>query len=259
MQNQRDMNYPNRIIRTGEANREVVLAIQERLNEKGIPVMGTGEFDAETEIAVRAFQSVSRDRHGNPLVIDGVVGPITWSVLFGETIAVSRTTEDPLLKAVIRLAVNELGVAEDPPHSNRGDRVEEYLASVGLEPGNPWCAAFVYWCFGEAAHQVNQANPLVRTGHCMTHWNETTGKKIRARDAQNDPALIRPGHIFVINHGGGRGHTGIVTETTGGFIYTVEGNSNPAGSREGLGVFCLSRKINTISAGFIDYGGTQGG
>jgi hypothetical protein len=96
-------------------------------------------------------------------------------------------------------------------------------------------------------------NPLIKTAVCMNHWKNTAGRKIIGPDATASPLLVKPGFIFIINHGGGQGHTGIVSSVEGPFIKTIEGNSNPAGSREGLGVFELTRKINTINAGFIDY------
>ena len=49
------------------------------------------------------------------------------------------------------------------------------------------------------------------------------------------------------------GHTGIVTSVEGGYIHTIEGNSNPEGSSNGIGVFELIRKISSIQKGFIIY------
>jgi hypothetical protein len=71
----------------------------------------------------------------------------------------------------------------------------------------------------------------------------------------NYPSLIKPGNIFIMDHGNWKGHTGIVKTTGNGYIHTIEGNTNIAGSREGLGVTEIQRKINTINAGFIDYSG----
>ncbi len=45
------------------------------------------------------------------------------------------------------------------------------------------------------------------------------------------------GHIFVIDFGGGTGHTCLVIEVGGGKLVTIEGNTNDGGSREGVGVF----------------------
>ena len=87
----------------------------------------------------------------------------------------------------------------------------------------------------------------------MTHWNRTPGKKIIAADAVNNPSLVKPGHIFIINTGGSHGHTGLVEKAEGGFIHTIEGNSNPSGSSNGIGVFNNMRKIAKINRGFIEY------
>lgn len=154
---------------------------------------------------------------------------------------------------MIKIARNEIGVSEVPPGSNRGPVVEEYLNGVGLGPGNAWCAAFVYWCYDQASAKLNRENPLVRTAGCMEHWRNTRGVKIKSADAINNPSLIKPGAIFIINSGGGKGHTGIVTGIRAGYIQTIEGNTNTHHSTEGGSVCELWRKINTINAGFILY------
>ena len=56
-----------------------------------------------------------------------------------------------------------------------------------------------------------------------------------------------------MSYGGGTGHTGIVESVSGGFINTIEGNTNESGSRNGIGVFKRQRKINSINKGFIEY------
>ena len=88
----------------------------------------------------------------------------------------------------------------------------------------------------------------------MHHWNTTIGKKITAVQAKNNPLLLVPGSIFIMDHGSGFGHTGIVTNVVGGYVTTIEGNTNNTNSREGIGVFLLTnRKINSINKGFIVY------
>jgi hypothetical protein len=158
-----------------------------------------------------------------------------------------------LLAATLIIAQSQIGVMEEPPGSNRGKKVEEYQAAVGINPGDFWCAAFVYWCFQKASVNSGKRNPVFRTGHCMTHCNKTTGKKIAGADAVNKPSLVKPGHIFIINTGGSHGHTGLVEKVEGGFIHTIEGNSNPSGSSNGIGVFKNMRKIAKINRGFIEY------
>ena len=249
------MNYPNRIIKTGEASKPIVKAVQVRLNELGFgPLEVIGIFGPKTTNAVRLFQATHRDQNGNPLEVDGKLGSVSWAALFEEApIHTVEESSNKLLAEAVKVALSQVGVMEDPPGSNRGQKVEEYLASTGLGGGNFWCAAFIYWCFKEASENIGKPNPLFKTAHCMTHWNKTTGKKIAVADAVNKPSLVKPGRIFILNTGGASGHTGLVEKVEGGFIHTIEGNSNPAGSSNGIGVFKLTRKINKINRGFIEY------
>src|SRR5688572_15971150 len=67
--------YPGRIVQLGEADRPVVVALQERLVARGCgPLEITGVFDARTRTVVRLFQARFPDRTGVPLVVDGKVG-----------------------------------------------------------------------------------------------------------------------------------------------------------------------------------------
>lgn len=256
--------YPGRIIQLGEPDQQVVSAVQQRLAERGCgPLEATGVFDARTRAAVRLFQARFPDRTGVPLVVDGKVGSITWESLFGDgSIPSAATAADALLAKTLEVAAGEVGVLEEPPGSNRGLRVDEYLRSVGLDPTQgsfAWCAAFVYWCFGQAARNLGRDNPLIRTGGVLDHWRraEPAGiPRLSAADAAADPGRIQPGMIFVLDAGGGAGHTGLVESVQGGRLVTVEGNTNDDGSREGIGVFRRSgRKIVSINRGFIAYTG----
>ncbi len=261
------MQYPGRIIQLGEADPAIVAALKTRLDAAlALPPgdaldVGQPVFDDRTASAVKAFQAISLDANGQPLKADGAVGAITWAALFGdEQVPKAATTDDAFLAKVLEIAAGEeaRGVREDPVGSNRGKDVEAYLASVGLPGGNSWCAAFVYWCSNRAAATLGRTDPLFRTGGCLAHWNGAPGqgaKRIGTADATADPSRVRPGMIFIMDHGGGFGHTGLVERVAGGTITTIEGNSNNAGSREGIGVFRLSRKINSINTGFIDYAG----
>ncbi len=68
---------------------------------------------------------------------------------------------------------------------------------------------------------------------------------------------VRPGMVFTLDTGGGKGHAGIVEDVDGarGTLLTLEGNTNNGGSREGYGVFRRrSRKIAMPRLlGYIDY------
>jgi hypothetical protein len=168
-------------------------------------------------------------------------------------------------QAALAVALEQVGVREEPAGSNRGARVEAYLASVGLPGGQPWCAAFVHWCFAEAARAHGVACPFPATGGCGAAWARicatAPARIVRAADARRRPALVRPGMAFVLDLGGGAGHSGFV-EATGadGRLHTVEGNTNLGGSRNGEGVFRLARRTLADRAlrGFLDFGRTAG-
>jgi hypothetical protein len=162
-------------------------------------------------------------------------------------------TIHPLLLTTLKIALHEVGVKEVPTGSNSGPRVEEYLKSVRLSAGNPWCAAFVYWCFEQATSRLNCINPLPRTGSCMSHWRNTTGEKFTPQQFLKNPKLIYPGDIFIISRNGGKGHTGLVYDVVGDELITIEGNSNAFHSTEGEGVVHQQRKIKSVTAGFIRY------
>jgi cell wall-associated NlpC family hydrolase len=250
------MKYPNRIIETGEKDTKVVKAIQQRLSELGIGnLSGTGAYGPKTVEAVKLFQAMHTDSAGNPLTMDGKVGAITWEALFGpEVVPMVEEPGSELRQKALAVAISQIGVMEQPAGSNKGPEVNAYLASAGLGPGYYWCAAFVYWCFNDAAKQLGRTNPLVKTAGCQDHWNRTKAKKILRVQAVNNPGLIKPGAIFIIKTGKTSGHTGMVEKVEGGFVHTIEGNSNPAGSSNGIGVFRIKhRKINSINLGFVLY------
>jgi hypothetical protein len=263
------MRYPGRTIRKGEQDPAIVKALKLRLNKvlapenKGDLKLDPAEasFGPKMESAVKFFQARHLDMDGRPLNQDGAVGPNTWQALF-ETDAVhtSNAPRDPYLGRVLQTAAAEEAkkVREVPRNSNRGPEVERYLASTGTPPGNSWCCAFVYWCFNEAAQNMGRANPMPKTAGCLDHWQRAKAKGVRcvaAAQAGENPALVESGMVFVMDHGAGLGHTGLVEKVNGAVITTIEGNTDASKSREGGGVYRLTRQIADINKGFIDYTG----
>jgi hypothetical protein len=255
--------FPGRTIKAGSRDSASVLAVQRRLNAAGCgPVVEDGIFGAETLDAVELFQARSVDRFGVPLKVDGEVGPMTWGALFGgRTVPIVSRAPTPLLREALKSAAAEIGTMEEPPGSNRGPKIDQYLAAVGLNAAtgsHPWCAAFVYWCFQEAAASLAEPNPVVRTAGVLDHWNRAGEQGIRrilGGEAGEEPALVHPGTIFIITTGSGNGHTGLVERVEGIRLTTIEGNTNDTGSREGVGVFRRkARWIAQINRGFISYG-----
>lgn len=264
------MTYPGRIIKMGEDDARIVKALKQALN-KALALRGSEaiQLDADNpsfgprmKQAVQLFQARNVDDHGQPLKPDGEVGAITWAALFGEErVPRADAAEHELLAQALRIAAGEeaKGVREVPKNSNRGPEVDAYLLRAGVRPGLSWCCAFTYWCFDEAALAAGRANPMVKTAGCLDHWNRAPGRgarRIAAKAAVADPSLVRPGMLFVMDFGGGLGHTGFIESLEGGHIITIEGNTDASQTREGGGVYRLKRKLVSINKGFIDYAGT---
>ncbi|MDD5199089.1 MAG: peptidoglycan-binding protein [Terrimicrobiaceae bacterium] len=271
--NETALAYPNHLIRLDSADTAAVRLIQQRLRNLGytertdagavVPLNVDGGFGSNTADAVELFQMRHTTLNGDPLEVDGIVGSETWGALFGrDTVHASPAAPDePLLAKVLEVAAGEIGTMEKPPGSNRGERVEMYQRGVGIGPGDPWCAAFVYYCFATAAKSLGAKNPLLekacRTGCVLTLWNlaRANGVPTITRDeALDDPSRVKPGMIFILSTGGGQGHTGLVARVSGNRVETIEGNTNDGGSREGIGVFRRTgRSVASINRGYIAF------
>lgn len=260
------MDYPGRLIKMGEADASIVKALKKQLNAALVlaPADRLNEtdpnFGPRMKQLVKLFQARNVDREGRPLRQDGEVGSLTWEALFGvASVPASEEPGNDLLAQVLDIAAGEEAkqVREVPRNSNRGPQVDAYLKRAGVSPGLAWCCAFVYWCFDEAAKAVGQANPMVRTAGCLDHWRrapEHGATRILAARAVQNPELVQAGMIFIMDHGGGLGHTGLVEKVEGGLITTIEGNTDASRTREGGGVYRLTRKLVEINKGFISYG-----
>lgn len=265
------MKYPGKLLQLGFVDAKVMKALKTQLNQTLVlgadttpPKLDSSDpsFDAPTKAAVKLFQAQRVDAVGNPLRVDGKVGALTWGALFGEQALKSHhEAGDPLLTLVLKIAGQQadMGVREKPRNSNKGPEVSEYLVRAGVWPGLAWCVAYVYWCFDEAAKQLGRPNPMVRTAGVLNHWTrcvaEKGAKRISKSEATANPALVLPGMVFVMDHGGGLGHSGLVERVEGGLIHTLEGNTDASKTREGGGVYRLTRKIIDINKGFVDYRG----
>jgi hypothetical protein len=186
------------------------------------------------------------------LVIDGIVGPLTWHALETKCTGIppgghpgipppagNAPASSELVEEVVRLAVTQNGVREDPLGSNRGAKVDEYNRTAGAPAGSFWCMSFVYWCFVRSSAKLAKPNPMPKTAYCpyLFTWGQTHGKLT---------ATPQRGDIFLVKGGAhGHSHTGLVTGVQGSHISTVEGNTNNDGSRNGIGVFFRSRSKGT--------------
>lgn len=149
-----------------------------------------------------------------------------------------------LSESVIETAKTQIGIQEVPKGSNAGPEVEIYLKSVGLNKGNAWCMAFVYWVTNESAKKLGIVNPLMKTAGVLTQWNNRPAMRVK---------IPQSGDVFIMDFGKGQGHTGFVSQVLpNGIIETIEGNTNTDGSREGYAVCKRTRKISSC-IGFLRF------
>ncbi len=130
-----------------------------------------------------------------------------------------------------QIGVGEAGV-------NRGPDVEKYLQYVKVSRGNPWCAAFVCWVFGQAGI----LNP-------RSAWSPDLFAKSRIIwPVENTPAVFRTGDVFGLYFTEKKriAHAGFIDQQQGGWLITVEGNTSMSGGREGDGVYRKRRPIRSI-------------
>lgn len=152
-----------------------------------------------------------------------------------------------LAERALQIALRDVGVREQPPGSNRGPRVDVYLETAGVEPGEPYCASAIYTWFAEAAadmtaHGLVVASPVPKTGYCpsLANWGKQAGRVLA------DPSAAQPGDILLLHYDslGRFAHTEIVSANAGGgTLHTVGANTNDDGGREGVGVFAKVRGV----------------
>jgi hypothetical protein len=149
-----------------------------------------------------------------------------------------------LSNKALEVAISQIGQQEKPLGSNWGQPVQSYLASVGIGFPASWCMAFVFWCFKRASEEMKVTNTAVKTGGVLKAWTEAP------KECKSLVPII--GSVFIMDYGRGLGHTGIVEKFDAVNVYTIEGNTNDTGSREGIEVCRKVRKRSAIK-GYLNY------
>ena len=149
---------------------------------------------------------------------------------------------------IIRVAKAEIGV-EEVDGTNSGKRVKEYQSSTSLGgTGWPWCAAFVCWVVKQAMEQLRIEEtatfkrPTTASAYSMKQWSlaqdATTSTKSPHRGDIEQGDIV----IFTFSHIG----FALSKPDSNGYIYTIEGNTDGAGSREGGAVLRKKRHVSKI-------------
>lgn len=183
-----------------------------------------------TYLAVKAFQFYKG------LHADGVLDMPTLHALFP-----TFSWSDKLPELAMQIACFQVGVREEG--DNRGLMVQAYQACVGIDAGESYCMAFIYWCFDQAAKWLVVNNPLYRTGRVLEQLAEREDFKVPAED------VPQPGDIGIIKLSATHGHCYIVrAPAEAGCVLSVEGNTNDDGSANGNGDYFRKRNIAKTTA-----------
>lgn len=154
-----------------------------------------------------------------------------------------RAPADTLTPCFTAKMKAEVGVVEKTGR-NDGVRVEEFLASTGLGKGNPWCAAFPHWAYRQCGVVLMPKQEFARAAKWHDKGRRVWEKKGWTPDtARSFRPVSEPGdHLALYYQNLGRiGHTAVILREDEKYFYTVEGNTNSEGSREGNGVFLRKR------------------
>ena len=178
---------------------------------------------------------------------DGADGPVTWNAILAKLSTKETTTpKGTVPEKMVSLAREEIGVSE-VDGSNCGPRVDEYKAATWLDAdkGWPWCAAFICWLVREAieGEGVSFKRPRTAGAWDFENWaKQESNKGIELRKPTIE--VIKAGHLVVFTFS----HIwiAVIDVDSSGFVVTIEGNTNGAGSREGGSVLEKKRHVSKI-------------
>lgn len=149
------------------------------------------------------------------------------------------TNEQDYAKKMIALARTQVGYKE-------GDRNKQKYAdevpTLEWAQNQPWCATFVSWL----ALKTGASKLYPRSASC-----DAGGTWFKQQDRWSTYPAVGAQVFYGYPHD--LNHTGIVYKYDAEYIYTIEGNTNDSGSREGDGVYFkkrLRRGTNVIGYGY---------
>lgn len=135
---------------------------------------------------------------------------------------------DKAINALIKLAEAEIGYLEKKSNSQldskaanagSGNYTKYWRDVYPSYQAQPWCAAFVSWCFAKA-FGLETAKKLLK------HWPYTYCPTLGDLFTKN--ANPKVGDIVIFWRNGEFAHTGIVTAVSGDRFETIEGNTSGA-------------------------------
>jgi hypothetical protein len=165
------------------------------------------------------------------------------------------SVQDKLIDKIEEIEKGEVGVREDPPCVNTGERVNEYqdIGSNGelKNGGASWCNYFQNWGWVTACDALNINYKGNYSGYTPTtvEWGHAKGIAIK-NPTKSQIKRGMWGFVHSTERGGGTSissvhHIYYITGTKGNNVLTIEGNTGNGGSVNGDGVYARIRPINS--------------
>lgn len=159
------------------------------------------------------------------------------------------------LADLVAIAAGQVGVGESPRGSNRGEALKKFFASddykpAGKDEGYPWCASFVCWCVQQwlalgAKSRFRIDAPRTARAFGFIDWARTQRavQYITAHELKTNRYRPAPGDIVVFECS----HVALCSRPAPkGYVTTIDGNTDPAGGREGYEVAIKTRSIASV-------------
>jgi len=140
---------------------------------------------------------------------------------------------------------SQLGVRE-LTGNNDGFMVEKYLKSAGLGKGYAWCASFVNWVYFQCGDTLKLSSPA----WVPSYFPRSRLIYVRGGFQTRQPVFGDLIGIYFQSKGR-LAHIGFYDGENSEYYFTVEGNTNEEGSREGDGVYRkrrIKRQVHSISS-----------
>ena len=228
----------SREVKRGNTGKTVKL-VQEWLCLRGYGIKVDGDFGPATEFAVKLFQGFEG------LGSTGLVDKDTFEVMvkpMKNALRPIAADGKSLGQMVVELARQHL---EQSPRElggkNSGPWVRLYMNENEGED-YPWCAGFVSFILEKACDALAVSVPVISSFSCDEIARDAIAKGIfLRRPSVKDRNKITPGSFFLHKkEKNDWDHTGIVVKAGKEVFFSIEGNTNDVGDREG---YELCRRI----------------
>jgi len=224
------------VLKQGSQGRDVV-RLKKRLfaHKRWSRALGfTGGFGPITKKQVQKFQA------DVGLVVDGEVGPATWTAL--NSAPVNGKGERA---RAVAWAKSQIGVTEKPAGSNWGRPVQNWIIEGGLDFPAPWCQFFC----DQLAKQGTKGrlNPAWFGGYTVAVVNQARRGEHGLKPTTLD--RVQAGDWVYFDWGNGIAHVGMfLCHNANGTIQTIEGNTSFDSSGDQSNGGAVAHKVRSRSS-----------